>query len=333
MKITNCTALTRGELGGDPSFSSFEEIRVSVSQITRGDLFIAFSPEDVELAIKKGAYGIMYDFDYTISDNEIAWIKVRNISTASMMIAKYLLLKKRVDFVLTDRITFDIAQTAITDNRAAFITPNSIKELFSTIKNADKDIYIGFDEDYFSELTSETIEKFFIQKEKDNLPINETMFETQFYEADREVIVKLPSFMMKQIRCIQKICTTFNLLHDLSLAKSKRFFDYIFVDDSFKIREFGKTSKVLIFTEFESQSSLKEAIEFVKNKGRWGRLLFLLPSKLIGFECSDSVVITYFGSNEELYDMLEGSDFNFALLVDANKNIVSKEKKEQHSLF
>ncbi len=333
MKITNCTALTRGELTGNPKFSAFEDIKVSISQVSRGDLFIASCKEDIPAAIKKGAYGIMYDCELHANDDEIAWIRVRSVQSAALMIAKYLLLKKQINYVVSDKLTFDLAKSICTDTRATFLPPYDLATLFSTIKNDTKTFYISHDDVYMQELTSEGIDSFFVQREKDNNITSETMFETRLIETDREVTLKIPSFMMKHLRNAHKILLDYELSYDTSLAKSKLFFDPVFVDDSLKERDFGKTSKVVIFSEFESMPILKDCMDFVQEKGKWGKILFLLPSRLVGFEHDDDTIVTYFGSNEELLDILEDADFNFALLIDADRDIVSKDKKEQLKLF
>jgi|GEM_PF-6964288 len=332
MKVVNCIALTRGDLSGKPSFSAFEEIKVALSQINRGDLFIAGDADDIPLALKRGAYGIIYDFDYEPHDDEIAWIKVRDTKSAAIVIAKYLLLKKQIRFVTTDSITFEIARKINSEDSVVFLNTNDLVALFSAIKNDNKSVYIGHDDEYFQELTSEPVESYFVQKENGFHIINETMFETTLLDNDTELVIRLPHFMLKYLRNAQKIFTELNLTFTIEGVKSQKFFDPVFVDDNLKEREFGRTSKVMIFSEFDSLIFLRECIDFVKEKGRWGRLLFLLPSELVGFEHNDTI-ITHFGSDEELSDMLEDADFNFAFLVGANRKMISKEKKEQLSLF
>jgi ferrochelatase len=332
MKLVNCVALTRGDLQGKPSFSAFEEIKVSLNQVNRGDLFIAREPKEIEQAIKKGAYGIIYDFDYEPIDDEIAWIFVRCAKSSAIVIAKYLLLKKQLRFCATDAITFEVMQAINSDNSLAFLSPYDLPALFNAIKNDEKTIYVSSDDGYLQELTSENVESYFVPRESGYEVLSQTMFETVLLIGDSEMSVRLPSFMLRFLRNAEIIFGNLGLLFDLNKIKSCSYFEPVFVDDTLKEREFGRTSKVVIFAKFESNPFLRESIDFVKQKGRWGRTVFLMPSSMIGFEY-DETIITYYGSDEELLDIISDNDFNFAFLLSAGRKIISKEKKEQLSLF
>jgi hypothetical protein len=332
MRVVNCVALTRGELSGSPSFAAFEDIKVGLSQVKRGDLFIAGDEEDISSALKLGAYGILYDFDYTPTDDEIAWIRVRNSTDAAMVIAKYLLLNKHLRFVLTDQVSFDMARKINKESSVAFLETFDLVALFSAIKNDNKKTYIGFGEEFLHGLTNEPIENYIAQRDKLNGVGYNNIFETVLQEGESVRALKLPLFLLKYLRNAAKILSDISAKHEISDIKYSRFFDPVFVDDNLNEREFGKTSKVIIFSEYESQSLLRESVDFIRQSGKWGKLSFLLHSSLVGFD-DDEVIITYFSSDTELLDMLDGSDFNFALVVGANRKIISKEKKEQVSLF
>jgi len=332
MRVVNCVALTRGELSGKPSFAAFEEIKVALSQVNRGDLFIAGDADDIPRALKAGAYGIVYDFDYTPSDDEIAWIRVRSSTGAAIVIAKYLLLNKHTRFVVTDPVTFDMAKKITKEPSIAFLDDYDLVALFAAIKNDEKKTYISFGEEFLHGLTNDQVENYIAQRDKLNGVGYNNMFETVLQDGENVRALKLPLFLLKYLRNAAKMLGDLNVPYELDDVKYGRFFDPVFVDDSLNERAFGKTSKVVIFSEYESQGLLKECVEFVKNGGKWGRLMFLLHSSLVGFEYED-VLVTYFSCDEELFDMLEEADFNFALVVGADRKIITKEKKEQVSLF
>jgi hypothetical protein len=332
MRVVNCVALTRGELSGSPSFAAFEDIKVALTQVRRGDLFIAGDDGDIPKALELGAYGILYDFDYTPTDDETAWIRVRNATDAAMVIAKYLLLNKHLRFVLTDAVSFDMARKITKDSSVAFLDDYDLVALFAAIKNDNKKIYVSFGEEFLHGLTNEPIENFIAQRDKLTGVGYNNIFETVLQEGESVRALKLPLFLLKYLRNATKILDDINAKYEISDIKHSKFFDPVFVDDSLKERDFGKTSKVIIFSEYESQGLLRECIDFIRQSGKWGRLSFLLHSSLMGFD-DDEVIITYFSSDAELLDMLDGSDFNFALVVGAGRKIISKEKKEQISLF
>ena len=62
MKISSLIDIIEGELINSPSISFIYNIKTNAKKVNEGDLYIAKNPNDLALAIKNGAFAIIYDF-------------------------------------------------------------------------------------------------------------------------------------------------------------------------------------------------------------------------------------------------------------------------------
>ena len=87
MRLDNLINLTDGVLLNTPSINQIESFCFEPQNATRGALYFDTNrvQESIEIAIKNGAYAIIVDSDCSVSDSEIAWIKVENIQNALIM--------------------------------------------------------------------------------------------------------------------------------------------------------------------------------------------------------------------------------------------------------
>ena len=96
MRLENILALTDGKVINEPFVKIFTNIVFEANRVARGDLFVCFKENDIEEAILNGAYGIIFDKPTQISDSEIAWIKVHDISQALKRLLRFRLIEKEV---------------------------------------------------------------------------------------------------------------------------------------------------------------------------------------------------------------------------------------------
>jgi len=332
MRIENVVALTRGELITAPSISHFEDTMVSTSLVKRGDLFIALNPEEIVKAIYAGAYGIIYDDDtITPMDPEIAFIKVRNTKSAAYSIARYCMIKKNFRFICVDHVTFEIIKKISKTKEVDFIEQSGIKGIFSLLKNDDATIVFGYEEDFLTELTTDTVETFLEPRECSMQTSGTTLFESTITIDSQNMRVKLPQFQLKYLENAIHILKEFGLEYDLTSVGFIKFFDPVFVDEMLNQKEFGKTSKVIIFTEYYDKKLLKETMSYFCDNTKWAKNLYVFPISHADYD-DGSVIITLYGSERELKDILEENDFNFAFVVNGDKSKLIKEKKES-SIF
>lgn len=81
--------LTRGELLNTPAITRFGTLACDPASLSRGGLFFAFDPATIPEAVAKGAYGIVTDTPCPVTDPEIAWILVADLTKALAAVVKF----------------------------------------------------------------------------------------------------------------------------------------------------------------------------------------------------------------------------------------------------
>ena len=89
MQISSILDIVDGSLLNSPSISFIYSIKTNSHKVKEGDLFIAKNTNEIELAIKNGAFAIIIDTNVPIIDNEIAWIKVKNIDLSIIKLIRF----------------------------------------------------------------------------------------------------------------------------------------------------------------------------------------------------------------------------------------------------
>ena len=89
MKIETLVNLIGGELLNSPYISEVTSFTDNKDNVTRGSCFFVKKSEDIEKAVKNGAYAIVSENFENIIDKEIAWIRVDSIKKSVFNIFKY----------------------------------------------------------------------------------------------------------------------------------------------------------------------------------------------------------------------------------------------------
>jgi hypothetical protein len=332
MRIENVVALTRGDLLTSPSITYFEDIKINYPQVKRGDLFVAFNKEEAIKAVYNGAYGVIYDCEeIEPTDPEVAFIKVRDASVAAFSLARYGMLKKSFRFISVDPVTLEILRKIVKTKSVEFIDKNDINGLFYLIKNEDATTIFGYEEEFLSELTTDTVEHFLAPKECKLSIASSTLFESNIFIDGTAYRVRLPEFQLKYLENAVKILSELGVEYDINALNFTPFFDPVFTDNLLYLKEFGKTSKVVIFAKYLDNQILKETIKYISQNTKWAKNLYIFPLFLQNVEEGD-MIVTLYGSERELRDILEENDFNFAFVVNGDKEKLVRERKES-SLF
>lgn len=107
MRLEKILDILYGSLLNKPYISSFLSISCEISAVKNGALFFAFNNDDIDLAIKNGAYGIVFNGESDISDNEIAWIKVDSMDKSIFRLIRYLVLESNYIFLMMNVLEID----------------------------------------------------------------------------------------------------------------------------------------------------------------------------------------------------------------------------------
>ena len=144
MRLDQALDILYGELVNSPCISAFNNVAYSIEQVSSGTLFFALNSNDVESAIANGAYGIVFEGDMPYNDNEIALIKVQNITQSMRRFIRYLLLESKYTLVILTPIEIALAKSL----QAGFpiINSNTLQDCLIEIFKLYKDSMIVKDE-------------------------------------------------------------------------------------------------------------------------------------------------------------------------------------------
>jgi len=329
MRLENILALTNAKLLNKPFVTTFTNISFHAKDVKRGDLFIAFDEENIEEAIFNGAYGILFSKPTQISDTEIAWMKVDNIDTALKRLLRFQLLKKDLIVYEVNEIILKLALQVITESKF-FVVHGDIVDIAKSLWEIDKGSIILFCPSLREgDIFTKTIELSQTTYNDINI-VEQTLFETSFiYDNifyERQLI---SPFFMPYLEVLLNLFKNKNINYRLKKFVPIDHFEAVFTNKRFEIKDFGTSDKVLIF---EKNSSLVDAeIGFLHKEATWAKIIYVLPyseQKLIDSVVNKESLLVYKNKNEIL-GLLKEVNFNFALLIGIDKDILTKPLSSQ----
>ncbi len=325
MRLQNVLALTRATLLNEPFVSLFNNLVIEAKNVKRGDLFLAFDNSTIEQAVQNGAYGIVVDKEVPLSDTEIAWIKVNDLEDALKRLLRYIVLEKNVESYECDSVTFHTALKLFTDSTFTFLEGEN-KTLLKSILNLSQNAKVIFspalvDKDIFthSHLFKEPTQKITLYEN--------TIFESSFIYRERLYEkVQYPALFLDKLELLLGVASEFNVEVKLQKLQLLKHFEPQFVNAKLQPREYGSTSRVLIFET--EHLVIKQEIEFLEKEASWAKKLYILPLDL---ECKYENVYNY-KTKKDIVKILEKSDFNFALIYGATKEEVLQSQTQEAQL-
>lgn len=330
MQISSILEITKGELLNSPFISFIYAFKTDAKKVKEGDLFIAKNLEDIQIAVKNGAFGILLEKDFSIIDDEIAWIKVENVETSIIQLIRYKLAIENLKAFYCDKASYDFLKIFCgNSNKNIVLIPNDLNKFFKILGDlSSEDILIYhhkevLDKIYPNNKKLNNWDKFNIQ----NL-IEHSLFETSFsFENLFYSKLKIPSIYITQL------LNVLNFLEcEVDFNKLKQFHNFkpIFLDRNLNLVEFGKSDKFLICQN--NESLMKKEIDFLLSRYKYGKILFI-SSKI-----NDSLKIEQIVLNtlENLKIILKKNDFNAVYLMGFNYkevHLILSKQDEQPSLF
>lgn len=107
MRLDKMINILYGNLLNTPYISSFDSVTCDINRIRRGALFFMQNINDFNLAIKKGAYGIVFQGSLDTKESEIALINVDNLQQSIFRLARYLILEQNYTFLMMNTLELD----------------------------------------------------------------------------------------------------------------------------------------------------------------------------------------------------------------------------------
>ena len=334
MNLANLTALVEGNLTNSPSITSFEDVSFEASRVKRGDLFVAINHEEIDIAILNGAYGIVFEKPTQITDQEIAWIKVKSIDNALLRLLRFHVMRRSPQAFYCDEISLKLASQIITSNNL-LVLDRSLKEHIQDLWRLEENQYIIF--------SSKSInpQLFVDAKPIPAVPntemniVEQTLFETSFIYDDTYYERQLLSpFFIPYLETVLQFFKHNQIKFQLRSFSPIDHFQPVFTNVHLQVKEFGKSDNVLIFeSDFEL---VKAQINFLETQANWAKIIYLVPSNRKDELTDNDNVFTY-ESAWDIMQLLKEKKYHFALIAEQNSSILETSvfdiKNEQPSLF
>ena len=318
MQISSILDIVDGSLLNSPSISFIYSIKTNALKVKEGDLFIAKNINEIDLAIRNGAFAIIFDTNVPIIDNEIAWIKVKNIDISIIKLVRFKLAIKNIEAFYCNKIIYDLLKIYSTHfSKNVRLVPNKLENTFRFIDEIeDNDILISCNKNILDNIYPKNKDFDHINKlnETDNL-IEHSLFETSFsYENVYFSRLKISSLY------ITDFLKVFNFFkQNLDLTKLKSFYNFkpLFLDRNLNLVEFGKSDKFIICQN--NEDLYENEISYMKKQYKYAKNIFI-TSSYVDYLSKDEQILM--NDIEQLKPILRKLKFNGIYVLGFNYNEV-----------
>jgi len=326
MKIEDLLNLTSGELITQPTVTGVNSVSVYPSKIDDGDLFISNDPEEIASALRHGAYAIIFsDSTITVSDEEVAWIKVDDIQKAAFKLIRYVLISREASFYLLNAHELSFLKMVVTQKSNMEILPSDWRKMFEKILNSSLKMFIGTNEELMRMIKPDVS---LLNKEASCEIISDTLFRTTFkingfIYQEKEIT----PFHVDYLKRVVEFCDEHHFPYDLDRVKYTKHFVPVFIDGFLNVMKPSKSDKVAIFTD--NLKDIYKAREYVRYNGTWVKTIVLTPpkTKVEGVDRPN-----WYESVDEARDILKNAYFNYAFVYALDRSMLPK-IREEYTLF
>ncbi len=313
-KIDSILRISGGVLLNTPSVDSVEDIKTSPFKVKRGDLFIDIkrSNEEIQLAVKNGAYCILTALIPNINDEEIAWISVEDLEMSLIKLARFFANEKNFRFIPLLDVQYALAKS-LNINEKAKLLSNSPAEALLQLLKSEKETLFFVVRNSFIQIVDPTIKEFPSKIEPTQIFEN-GIFHASFVYKDRFIQdIRLSSFFVPYLCSLIEYLDNLNISFRIENFNNFEHFYPQFVTSKLESSDFGSTRKVIIY---ESNFELfNEELDYMTQK--------VDKDLIVSFTCKDDV-IKKLPNMEFRYALIHGNKEDFEELV-KEKKIVQME--------
>ena len=327
MKIEDVLNITQGELINSPTIQAVESATAYPSKVELGDLFFASKKDDIEVALKNGAYGVVFEGEKPkISDNEIAWIRVDSIKEASLRLLRYIQLQKEAKFFLLSPVELSFLKMILKYKSDIEILSGNWVRDFESILNGNSETFVGSDFEFIT-----AVEPNFSKptSSKEGQIISDTLFKTTFkvdgfIYQEKELSPIHFDYLLGTIALLEEL----EIEYSLDRIRYTKHFIPIFIDKNLNRLPNGKSERVAIFCD--SLEDIVKAREYIRESSRWLKSIVLTPPKT---KIENLKRAEWFESEEEAKEILKNQDFNYAFVYGLKKEILEPKDRQNSTLI
>lgn len=326
MQISSLIDIIGGRLLNSPSISFIYSFKSDPSKVKEGDLFIAKRIDDIEIAVKNGAFAIITEQVYPIIDKEIAWIRVDSINLCIIQLLRFKLATFNLEAYYCDKISYDLLNSyANSSNKNIRFIPNNLEGFIKYLDELeDNDVIICEDKSILDKIYPNNNN--FNKKvyEITNL-VEHSLFEVSFsYKNIYFPKIKIASIYIPQLISIYDF---FEGQIEFSKLKSFNHFKPLFLDKNFEITDFGKSDKFVLSQN--NEELILDEVSYIKNRYKYAKTIFITST--YSTKLSEEQIIVE--NLDDIKKSLKNNSFNAAYIIgfnfdEINKNLIKLEKQD-----
>lgn len=233
MEITNFSELINAKIINKPSVSRLKDFCINLNSVTNASAFFTNEQALANEAIKKGAYAIISTKDLSISDKEVAFLKINDFEFALTRLLAFYSIDKRV--VLLDELSIECL------NRLNITTLKN--DLFYDFENILKNnLIFCSSKEYLDKLSLsyENVKYSYEIIKRSSFFYQDLILNDEYYYN-----VFIPIIFTEQFAKI-------NVFKELNINYSNlKLLDFIFLNDNNEIVKMSEGSKVVFFENNE----------------------------------------------------------------------------------
>jgi len=308
--LKNILDLVDAVLHSHPVVEHFGKLTIHPNRVMQGDAYLAKSrlQSDIDTALARGAYAIIYDIDAPVVDSEIAWIRVDDAWIAEQKLLRFWLLSYVTEAFYTDIYTLGYLQQ-LNSHPDILILDAPLAHLshrFWALQSPKTILGMGSDRDF--ETLFPAAKALPSSPSLDAKPLSTLEVVLEHHR------IKLPWVLLDAFSQAVEFLRSYESLIPWEKIGYLATFEPISVTAKLKSVEFGKGSKTLVC--MHDATYLDAFLSAIKTLAPWLKIVIFLPKS---HELSYNGAL-YYEDREILDRRLLETPFDYALLPFVSRN-------------
>lgn len=325
--VNEIVEIAFGTLLNKPSISFFYQICDKSSAVRKGDLFVSTNKEktqaqkEIEEAVQRGAFGILFSGNIPMDDEEVAWISVEDLEQSLMRILRhYLIIKNKILFLL-NKEEYEIATQIIAHKKTLGHFCGTLTGLIHNIIESEAAFFLycnaNLDLSTFPKHQQEikTLSQEKIEEDKLPFALNSySLFGIKLFYKSTDYEISLPKLFIQPLARILQFCEDYSVNVTLENFIALSNFKPLYLDERGIIAKPGTTNKVLLACE--DSKLYEQYLAYFRMYAKWAYLMLFVPREYQEIYAPYAKIVAY-GNKQILFKELVQRKYNFALILGA----------------